>query len=635
MALQFELAGAQIDGAREYQEDAFLITNLNDAEGNPSALIIIADGMGGHAAGNVASNMAVQAFNKHVSANYPSEDPADVLYECVIKANTSIKETIMETPALSGMGCTIVAAILENEKLWWVSVGDSHLYLLRDDILMKKNADHSYGGFLDRMEAEGTPVEPEPGLARNMLMSAVTGDEINDVDVSYEPTELYVGDRVILCSDGMDTLSTGKIIQFSEWSETPKDCTVALLAAVEDAGMPKQDNTTVVVVDVKEKTGAAAPGQEAKGAPAAEEPAPAAAASAKVKAKAKAAFAEIGERGVKGKTGLIIGIAAVILIGIVAGVFLMQSGGKAPPSTPTPPAATAAAPPAKQVQTPAPAKTEAPAPPAAPKQAQPAPQPATEVTPKPKAKPAPAAVKPVEFSDTLRDGGRGPTMVWIPAGSFEMGSPGSFPNTDERPQHKVTLKRFAMSKYEITFAQYDRFARATGRYRPDSEHLRRSDHPVFNVKWNDAVNYAKWLSRQTGKHYRLPSEAEWEYAAGAGRHSTYWWGYDPKPGMAYCFSCSDGLNPRKPTKIGSFAPNPFGLYDTAGNVAEWVEDCWHQDYKGAPTDGSVWKGGDCNYRDVRGGAYSTPPSAIRHDRRDKYVPDSRYDFIGIRLVRDP
>src|SRR3990170_8534333 len=111
MALQFELAGSQIDGARDYQEDAFLITHLIDAEGNPSALIIVADGMGGHAAGNVASNMAVQAFNKQVSAHYPADHVHEVLNGAVLKANHSIAETIKETPALDGMGCTMVAAL--------------------------------------------------------------------------------------------------------------------------------------------------------------------------------------------------------------------------------------------------------------------------------------------------------------------------------------------------------------------------------------------------------------------------------------------------------------------------------------------------------------------------------------------
>ena len=163
MALHFELAGSQIDGAREYQEDAFLITHMTDANDKPSALVIVADGMGGHAAGNVASNMAVQAFNKYLSASYPTNDIPGILSQAVAKANNSIKETVTETPALQGMGCTMVAAILEAGKMWWASVGDSHLYLVRNKELIKKNADHSYGGFLDWMAAEGTPMEPEPG----------------------------------------------------------------------------------------------------------------------------------------------------------------------------------------------------------------------------------------------------------------------------------------------------------------------------------------------------------------------------------------------------------------------------------------------------------------------------------------
>ncbi|NKB37065.1 MAG: SpoIIE family protein phosphatase [Gammaproteobacteria bacterium] len=253
MALQYELAGSQIDGTRGYQEDAFLITHLTDKEGNQASLVIVADGMGGHAAGNVASNMAVQAFNKHVSANYPTDNLTEVLRECVIQANNSIKETVAETPALSGMGCTMVAAILEGNKMWWASVGDSHVYLIRNKELHKKNDDHSYGGFLDRMAAAGTPVEAEDGLSRNMLMSAIMGDEINEIDVPTEGYELEAGDRLLICSDGMDTLSAGKIIQYSEWSESTKECADALMQAVEDVGMPKQDNTTAVVVNVTEK----------------------------------------------------------------------------------------------------------------------------------------------------------------------------------------------------------------------------------------------------------------------------------------------------------------------------------------------------------------------------------------------
>jgi formylglycine-generating enzyme required for sulfatase activity/serine/threonine protein phosphatase PrpC len=637
MAFQFELAGAQIDGARDYQEDAFLITHLTDAEGNPSALIIVADGMGGHAAGNVASNMAVQAFNKHVSANYPTDNPADILYECVIMANNSIKDTIQETPALAGMGCTMVAAILEDGKLWWVSVGDSHLYILRGKELIKENADHSYGGFLDRMEAAGTPVEPEPGLARNMLMSAVTGDEINEIDVSTAPFELQSGDRVIICSDGMDTLSNGKIIQFCEWSGTPKDCTHALLAAIEDADMPKQDNTTVVVVDVKEKEGVTAAPEPA------EETAAEVVASAGVTdfITAEKTIPDIKAIIAKGKTGMMIGLAAVLVIGIVLAVYMALGGKETTP--PAQQAATESVPETSPAQPPAEQAAAKPAPPTVKKEqprpeqpavtAQPAP-PETEVREKQKAA-APVVVKVQEFHDTLKDGTPGPAMVWIPAGTYQMGSPGTSSFAEERPQHKVTLRRFAMSKYEITFAQYDKFARATHRRRPNNLHLDKRTYPVFNVKWADAYNYAKWLSRQTGKKYRLPSEAEWEYAASGGKTSTYWWGYDEKPGLAHCFDCGTKLDSRKPTRIGSFAPNPFGVNDTAGNIAEWVQDCWHKDYNGAPSDGSVWKGGDCTNRVARGGSYGSPLTSIRHTKRDKFNADSKYDFIGIRLVRDP
>jgi len=250
MAFQSEVAGSQIDGASDDQEDAFLITHLTDSNGEPSALIIVADGMGGHAAGNVASNMAVQAFSKSINTGYPTEAVSEILNKSLLKANASITDTVKETPALDGMGCTMVGVIIEGDKLWWVSVGDSHLYLLRDRKLTKLNADHSYGGFLDRMEAAGTPVEAEPGLSRNMLMSAVTGTDIAEIDCPPSPFTLEHDDKLIICSDGLDTLSEGKIIQYSDWADNSKECSEALLDAVEDAAMPRQDNTTAVVVRV-------------------------------------------------------------------------------------------------------------------------------------------------------------------------------------------------------------------------------------------------------------------------------------------------------------------------------------------------------------------------------------------------
>ena len=165
--LSFDIFGSQIDGARDYQEDAFLITHLGDSDGdNSGSMVIVADGMGGHAAGNVASNMAVQTFNRHLSKNFPNDNVANILYEAVLQANGSITATVAETAALKGMGCTLVACVIEGEDLRWVSVGDSHLYLLRDGEITKKNADHSYGGFLDRMAEAGTPVEAEAGFSR-------------------------------------------------------------------------------------------------------------------------------------------------------------------------------------------------------------------------------------------------------------------------------------------------------------------------------------------------------------------------------------------------------------------------------------------------------------------------------------
>jgi formylglycine-generating enzyme required for sulfatase activity/serine/threonine protein phosphatase PrpC len=635
MALQFELAGAQIDGARDYQEDAFLITNLTDKDGNPSALIIVADGMGGHAAGNVASNMAVQAFNKHVSANYPAENPASILRECVLKANKSIKDTVSETPALEGMGCTMVAAILEKGKLWWASVGDSHLYLIRNRELVKKNADHSYGGFLDRMAAAGTPVEPEAGLARNMLMSAVTGDEINEIDVPETPFELQAGDRILLCSDGIDTLSAGKIIQFSEWSESPKECAEALLKEVDEAKMPKQDNTTVVVVSVVERAAAAAPAPTPAASTPTPPPPPAAPAPQPDPAAPEPAEPQFESAPEKSKTGLIVGIAAAVVIAIGAGAFLAMGDKKEKP--PTAPAVTedtaAVSEPAigaeevadedttalEETQT---AATEEAAPPVA-----------TTMEPPPASPAEPVADR--EFRDKLKDGTPGPHMVWLPAGSFEMGSPGSSRFADERPRHAVKVKRFAIGKYEITFEEYEKFASATGRNLPDNLYLDKATHPVFFVTWDDAFYYTQWLSEQTGKPYKLPSEAHWEYAAGTGETSPFFWGFQEEGGRAHCsLGCDTRFDPRKPTKTGSFAANRFGVHDTAGNVAEWVRDCWHENYSGAPAEATVWEGGDCAYRVARGGAFSSPAQSIRHAKRDRYKSDQIYDHIGFRVMRE-
>lgn len=641
MGLYYEVAGGQIDGARDYQEDAYLITHLKDSAGQASLLVIVADGMGGHAAGNVASNMAVQAFNKHVTSAYPDDDLTGLLQGGVLKANASIADTIRETPALQGMGCTMVAVLIEDGRMWWASVGDSHLYLLRDKELSKKNADHSYGGFLDRLAAAGQPMHPEPGLSRNMLMSAITGEDIVEIDCPEAPQTLQAGDRVLLCSDGLDTLSAGKIIQFAEWSKKARDYTDALLNAVNEAALSRQDNATALVVDILSTE-------------------PEQAESPVTQTSSGLAISEDGEieltdeitipdTGYTQKTGpgsrmpslwpviSAIGVAILVVIGI--GLYQFWPADSLQPlpadiaeridrfmssADPEPESEV----PQEQPDT---IPDEPPVPAAeVPPTDMPASEPESEAEPAPAPAPEPVAVE--AFSDTLRSGGRAPAMVWIPAGKFKMGS-SRF--SDERPEHQVEVSRFAMSRHEITIAEYRRFARATGRPMPNTLGLAADNHPMINVTWQDAVRYTEWLSQQTGQRYRLPSEAEWEYAAAAGSRTDYWWGVNMEPDRAYCFGCEPGLEPSRPTQIGSYAANPYGLYDMQGNVAEWVADCWHANYQNAPATARSWtEGGDCNKRVVRGGSYNSPPTSLRTARRDRFDASDAYDNIGFRVVRE-
>ncbi len=155
MELSLEISGDQIAGARDYQEDAFLTTHLDDESGGSksSALVVVADGMGGHAAGNIASNLVVSTFNKTFTGNFGKQAPHLVLLQALENANDGLKASVEETPGLDGMGCTMVTAAITKGKIFWISVGDSHIYLIRDRELTKKNEDHSYGGYLDRMRS--------------------------------------------------------------------------------------------------------------------------------------------------------------------------------------------------------------------------------------------------------------------------------------------------------------------------------------------------------------------------------------------------------------------------------------------------------------------------------------------------
>ncbi len=176
---------------------------------------------------------------------------------------------------------------------------------------------------------------------------------------------------------------------------------------------------------------------------------------------------------------------------------------------------------------------------------------------------------------------------------------------DEQPVHPVEIQKpFKVGRYEVTFEEYDRFALATGRGLPNDWRWGKGRQPVVDVSWDDAVAYAKWLSKQTGKRYRLPTEAEWEYAARAGTETNYWWGNDLIRDMAICDGCGSRWDNKQTAPVGSFKPNALGLYDTAGNVWEWVEDCYHDNFKGAPSNGRGWfneSGGQC-LRVIRGGS---------------------------------
>lgn len=230
-----------------------------------------------------------------------------------------------------------------------------------------------------------------------------------------------------------------------------------------------------------------------------------------------------------------------------------------------------------------------------------------------------AAVSTKVLRDRLKSGGQGPEMVEVAAGSFQMGDLQGGRDKAALPVRTVRIQKpFAIGRYEVTFEEYDKFAQATKRELPNDGGGGRGRQPVINFSWEDAVEYGKWLSTQTDKRYRLPTEAEWEYAARGGEETTFWWGNQMKSGMANCIGCGSQWDNKLTAPVGSFQPNPFGLYDTAGNVWEWVEDCDHDDYKGAPTDGSAWKkegGGNCYLRVFRGGAWNYGAKGLRSSFR--------------------
>lgn len=235
-----------------------------------------------------------------------------------------------------------------------------------------------------------------------------------------------------------------------------------------------------------------------------------------------------------------------------------------------------------------------------------------------------------------------PDMVAVPSGSFMMGSSTlEAIGGHEYPQHAVTIdKPFAVSKYAVTFAAWDVCAAQGGCATHVSDNgWGRGQRPIINVDWNDVHAYVAWLSRVTGRSYRLLSEAEYEYAMRAGAATLYPWGdtvkLDGKP-MANCKGCGSQWGDKSTAPVGSFPPNQFGLYDMAGNVFAWTEDCDHASYEGAPVDGAVWQAeghGDCSQHIIRGGSWDTAPDLLRSVARMGWPVDFRATGVGFRVAR--
>jgi formylglycine-generating enzyme required for sulfatase activity len=233
-------------------------------------------------------------------------------------------------------------------------------------------------------------------------------------------------------------------------------------------------------------------------------------------------------------------------------------------------------------------------------------------------------------------------MMLIPAGEFTMGSPGSELLRGFETQHRVTIPSFALSKYEITFAQWDACV-ADGGCRgpaPVDEGWGRGMRPVIGATWDMAKSYVEWLRQKTGKSYRLPSEAEWEYAARARTTTPFSFGATITPAQANYNGSTGyadgpaGSNRQQTLPVGSFPANAFGLHDMHGNVREWTEDCWHDGYADdAPTNGAPYLSPDCGEHVIRGGSWENPPAEVRAAAREGTRRDEQSSSLGFRVAR--
>jgi formylglycine-generating enzyme required for sulfatase activity len=266
---------------------------------------------------------------------------------------------------------------------------------------------------------------------------------------------------------------------------------------------------------------------------------------------------------------------------------------------------------------------------------------AAPAAPRPEPKPEPAVTKPaptkaVASRDTggKRDCPGCPEMVVVRPGSFVMGDDRGY--RTEKPAHRVTLgSAYAIGKYEVTLAEWNACVSAGAcRAIADGSTAGLNERsPALDLSWNDAQRYVRWLSRLTGEDYRLPTEAEWEYAARAGTGTRYWWGNKMQPGKANCKGCGGDWSNEAPADVDSSPANPFGLHGVNGGVWEWVADCWHDSYRGAPRDGSAWKESDCRRNVIRGGSWRNDSTYAHSASRFKYDTNVRYIQNGFRVAK--
>ncbi len=288
-----------------------------------------------------------------------------------------------------------------------------------------------------------------------------------------------------------------------------------------------------------------------------------------------------------------------------------------PAATPAPTTAAAAAAPAPEKKTSEPQKAETTVAVTAKK------VPAETNTTAVAALPAGAGLKDCEFC---------PEMVEIAPGSFTLGSNSG--NDNERPATKVTIQKpFAIGRHEVTVGEWAFCVEDGGcSYKPKKNAGQSDQDPMRNLSWLDAMEYVNWLSKKTGRPYRLPSEAEWEYAARAGTTTRFWWGDNVGQGQVDCKDCGSDWVRKNPPKAASFAANPFGLHDTSGSVWEWTADCWSKSHDGAPRDGSVRESADCRQRVLRGGSWRNEPEYLSSASRFNYDANVRYLVNGFRVA---